>query len=52
MPVTLQTVLLLTASNVFMTFAQGGLPLISHPRQPEGTGRFGRIPLSRAACSE
>jgi len=49
MPITLQTVLLLTASNVFMTFAQGGLPFIS---QPEGTGRFGRIPLSRAACSE
>ncbi len=26
MPATLQTVLLLTAPNVFMTFAQGGLP--------------------------
>jgi len=26
MPITLQTILLLTASNVFMTFAQGGLP--------------------------
>jgi len=32
MPASLQTLILLTLSNVFMTFAEGELPLISRSR--------------------